>query len=238
MQVKECNLPDDHNGFAYHRRILEGEGNATNSNIGKHFEPVISLDKEDFKRVDTKVDVIDSCVSFVRADREPSVNYKPVLYKSDSLLSESKRTDLAASSNCEQHFNNTQSCVTVKAVEEAMDKDFHPEKMLNDENFQMESNYIEKRNKDCRVVNLRVMSVLQCLGRCYACELCNDFFSSKNSLRLHINNHLKSSLPLSCSTCGKHFSSLRMLKGHELTHGDMKPFICEKRFCGKSFLLR
>ena len=66
----------------------------------------------------------------------------------------------------------------------------------------------------------------------FSCEMCNDRFADKNTLKIH--NRIHTGEKLSCKICEFSTNTERTLKRHEACHYAIKPHKCKD--CGKSFV--
>lgn len=70
----------------------------------------------------------------------------------------------------------------------------------------------------------------------FKCRLCNEKYSNRTDLYLHMKTHTKETQQLLCDTCGKCFANAHNLKSHQKVHLDIRPFACT--LCPKRFRTR
>ena len=135
----------------------------------------------------------------------------------------------------EQSHVRTGTDIKTSNVIDSADGDYNDD---NEDLSDQDSQVAKIEIKTCVSEHQTSMNTDENKEKPFKCDLCDKFFSHKQSLRTHKQLHTGEK-PFQCEICNKSFARKAHLQGHMNTHTKEKPFkciICERAFVSESQL--
>jgi uncharacterized Zn-finger protein len=117
---------------------------------------------------------------------------------------------------------------------------FKTQKYLN---IHVKTVHSTERNFECAQCKktFKTQPILKChqkqvhlSDKLFKCPSCDRIYKNKGTLTEHVAlKHCENPPKFQCPTCDKSFDRERLLRKHQITHLEVKPFLCDK--CGKRF---